>query len=420
MRKPRSNSFVALTLAVLIQLAQVAAASAPVAAAGEKPVLFFFWGEGCPHCARAKPFLDGLKRRHPSLEVRSFEVFGDERNRQLLMEMARRHGTMARGVPMFFIGGRYFSGFSEETGRRIEAEVARARGEPMVPSDQDRLQLPFLGTVDSSSLSLPIFTVVIAGLDSFNPCAFFVLLFLLSLLVHAHSRKRMLIIGGIFVLFSGLIYFIYMAAWLNLFLLLGGVAMATMLAGIVALVIAVINIKDFFFFRQGISLAIPEQAKPRLFERMRKVVQAGSSGGMIAAAIVLAVAANTYEIFCTAGFPMIYTRALTLQNLPAGVFYLYLALYNVVYVIPLACIVLLFVITLGSRKLSEWQGRVLKLLSGVMMLGLAIVLLVKPALMNNVVMSIGLLLASLLVTGVVALATKRHASGMDRAGGQRQ
>ena len=404
-----------LILLVLIVLAMAAI----VGAAEEEETLFFFWGEGCPHCARAKPFLDGLKSRHPSLELRSYEVLSDERNLELLMEMARRHGTEARGVPMFFIGGKYFSGFSEETGRKIEAEVERARAavppqETALPSGGDRLQLPFFGAVDSSSLSLPVFTIVIAVLDSFNPCAFFVLLFLLSLLVHAHSRQRMLIIGGTFVLFSGLVYFIYMAAWLNLFLLFGGVAMVTVIAGVVAMVIALINIKDFLFFHKGISLVISEKAKPRLFERMRKIVHTGSFGGMIGATVVLALAANTYEVFCTAGFPMVYTRALTLEHLPPGMFYLYLALYNVVYVIPLACIVLVFVITLGSRKLTEWQGRVLKLLSGVMMLGLAVILLVRPALLNDPFVYIGLLLVSVTVTGVMALLARRFGLGANR------
>lgn len=404
---------VLLVLVVLFTLAGI------VAAAEKRGTLFFFWGEGCPHCTRAKHFLDGLKKRHPSLELRSYEVLSDERNLELLMEMARSHGTEARGVPMFFIGGRYFSGFSDETGRKIEAEVERVKGAapsqvPVLPLDGDRLQLPLLGTVDSSSLSLPVFTIVIAGLDSFNPCAFFVLLFLLSLLIHAHSRQRMLIIGGTFVLFSGLIYFIYMAAWLNLFLFFGGVAMITVIAGVVAMVIALINIKDFLFFHKGISLVIPEKAKPRLFERMRTIVHTGSFGGMIGATVVLALAANTYEVFCTAGFPMVYTRALTLEHLPTGMFYLYLVLYNVVYVIPLACIVLVFVITLGSRKLTEWQGRVLKLLSGVMMLALAVVLLVQPAWLNDPFVSIGLLLGSLTVTGVVALAARRFGLGATR------
>lgn len=278
-------------------------------------------------------------------------------------------------------------------------------------SDETQVSLPLVGTVDTSRLSLPVLTLVIAAFDSFNPCAFFVLFFLLSLLVHAHSRQRMVVIGGVFVLFSGLLYFLFMAAWLNFFLLFGRLGVITSVAGVVALVIAVLNIKDFFFFKKGVSLSISEQAKPRLFERMREIMHAGSLLAMLAATVFLAFAANSYELLCTAGFPMVYTRALTLQRLPISVYYLYLALYNVIYVIPLACIVALFAVTLGSRKLSEWQGRVLKLLSGSMMLCLAIVLLIRPTLLTNSLVSAGLLLLSIAAAGGVVIVARRL--GMD-------
>ncbi len=273
------------------------------------------------------------------------------------------------------------------------------------------LALPLIGTVDTTRLSLPVLTLVIALLDSFNPCAFFVLFFLLSLLVHAHSRQRMVIIGGIFVLFSGLLYFLFMAAWLNFFLLFGQLKAITITAGIVATAIATLNIKDFFFFKRGISLVIPEQAKPKLFERMRQIMHAGSLPAMLAATVFLAFAANSYELICTSGFPLVFTRALTLESLPLPGYYLYLAIYNVIYVIPLACIVVFFVVTLGSRKLSEWQGRVLKLLSGSMMLTLGIVLLVRPSLLTNSMVSAGLLLLAVAVTAAVVIAAKRF--GMD-------
>ncbi len=140
-------------------------------------------------------------------------------------------------------------------------------------------------------------------------------------------------------------------------------------------------------------------------------MHAGSLPAMLAATVFLAFAANTYELICTAGFPMVYTRALTLQRLPIPVYYGYLALYNLVYVIPLACIVAFFAATLGSRKLTEWQGRVLKLLSGTMMLCLGIVLLTLPTLLTNALVSVGLLLLSVTVAGVVVIAAKRF--GMD-------
>jgi hypothetical protein len=64
-------------------------------------------------------------------------------------------------------------------------------------------------------------------------------------------------------------------------------------------------------------------------------------------------------------------------------------------------------ITLGRRKLSEWQGRVLKLVSGAMMLGLGIILLINPALLNSVMVSFIILISALGVSLLVATLKKR-------------
>ena len=375
--------------------------------AGQAPgvTLYYFWGVGCPHCAQAKPFLAELQRKYPALRIESWEVLENRANIPRLMEMSQARNHKASGVPTFIIGDRVVSGFATGTAAEIEGLVqvslAAAGTGPHPAGAPEAVHLPLIGKIDPARASLPVFTAIIAALDSFNPCAFFVLFFLLSLLVHAHSRARMLLIGGVFVLFSGLVYFVFMAAWLNLFLLTGTLPAVTMTAGIIALAIAAINIKDFFYFEQGVSLVIPEGSKPKLFERMRHLLKAGSLLSMLAGTAVLALAANSYELLCTAGFPMVFTRMLTLQKLSTQMYYLYLALYNVVYIIPLAVIVVVFTVTLGSRKLSEWQGRVLKLVSGLMMLGLGLVLLINPALLNNPLASAGLLALTLVLAGLV-------------------
>ncbi len=386
--------------------------------------LYYFWGEGCPHCAKAKPFLEGLSSKYPGLKIKSYEVFSHKENLDLLSRMAKSLGMEALGVPAFFIGGSMFTGFSEQISRDLREKVrlCMAHGCPdpfaqpgqALPRQPGTVTLPFLGEVVPTSFSLPVLTVVIAGLDSFNPCAFFVLFFLLSLLLHTHSRKRMALIGGTFVLFSGLVYFLFMAAWLTMFLVVGHLPAITVAAGTVALLIASINIKDFFFFRKGVSLSIPETAKPNLFQRMRNLLTAGSLPAIFTGTIVLAAVANSYELLCTAGFPMVFTRILTLHSLTHAEYYLYLAFYNVVYVIPLAVIVTIFVITLGSRKLTAWQGRILKLVSGLMMLCLGLALLINPDLLNNALMSAALLVVSILTAALIISVTKKVFPGIEK------
>ena len=284
------------------------------------------------------------------------------------------------------------------------ASAAAAGGQTTIgsPSPASVLHLPFIGTVNAEALSLPLLTLVLAGMDAFNPCAFFVLLFLLSLLVHAKSRTRMLIVGGTFVMFSGIVYFVFMAAWLNVFLIAGELRVITMIAGLLALTVAALNIKDFFWFKEGPSLSIPESAKPGLFKRMRGIVATGSLGPMLASTVLLAIVANSYELLCTAGFPMVYTRVLTLAELETWQYYAWLAVYNVIYVIPLLAIVIVFVKTMGARKLSESEGRILKLVSGFMMLGFGLMLLAAPQWLTNPLASILVLVVAVGVALVAA------------------
>jgi hypothetical protein len=273
----------------------------------------------------------------------------------------------------------------------------------MEPGPTERIEIPWLGSLDPPGYSLPVMAVVLGSLDAFNPCAFFVLLFLLSLLVNSRSRKRMLLIGGLFVTVSGLVYFAFMAAWLNLFQLLGGVQAITLAAGLIAVAIGLINIKDYFRMRQGLSLSLTEDHKSRLFNRMRRLLGTDHTPTLLLGTLALAVAANSYELLCTMGLPMVFTRILTLEQLPALQYYAYLALYNLVYVMPLVIIVGLFVVTMGRRKLSEAEGRFLKLLSGVMMGGLGLVLVISPDLLSQPLLAIVLIVAAIAVSLAVQL-----------------
>jgi len=421
-----------------------------VSNAGKTVTMHFFMSPDCPHCRAEKAFLADLEQRYPELVIVPHVVTQIPADAELFFKMSAAYGVKAGGVPATFIG--HFQpiiGFRDAatTGELIEARVkycaesgcidpmervnersaadkqtasptptteavSPESQKPAVPVNPDKIgsvtevQIPFIGTVDASDMALPVLTVAIAGLDGFNPCAFFVLLTLLGMLVHVHSRSRMLLVGGIFVFFSGFIYFVFMAAWLNVFLISGEIKAITIAAGAVAFVIAVINIKDYFYFKRGLSLSIPDSAKPKLFDRMRKLLKASSLLSMILGTVVLAVAANAYELLCTAGFPMVFTRVLTLHELSRSTYYLYLVFYNVVYVIPLAVIVVAFTITLGSRKLSEQQGQILKLVSGTMMLYLALVILFKPALLSNIAVAAGVLVAALVTAGVIILLTR--------------
>ena len=378
--------------------------------------LYFFWSKKCPHCLAAVPFIEVLNQKYDWLSVQSRELTEHPEHVDQYLSMAARVGQEARSVPAFLWCGNMVVGYdnTENMGAYLERELIKCYEWIKINSLQQQQQpqpenlfnnpvisIPLLGTLSLTDYSLPVYTIILAGLDAFNPCAFFVLLFLLSLLVHAKSRKRILIVGSVFVLFSGIVYFLFMAAWLNVFLIMGQINIITLAAGLLAIAIALINIKDYFWFKHGVSLSIPDSARPGLYQRTRKLVTAGSTSAMVMATLGLAAFANLYEFLCTAGFPMVFTRILTMEELPAATYYLYLVLYNIIYIIPLLMIVIVFTVTFGMKKLQQQQGRQLKLLSGVMMLLLGLVLVVAPDWLSNALAAIGLLLCALLLFSVI-------------------
>jgi thiol-disulfide isomerase/thioredoxin len=394
--------------------------------------LYFVWSSTCPHCRAAHPFVEELEARHDWLRVHWLQVDTDDPEPvETAMTLAGLVGEEIRGVPTFIWCGQMVSGYDgpEGIGAYLEGELLACRADLQPASspaqstttvppaggdgdddDSETVAVPIVGDVDANAVSLPAFTVLIAAVDAFNPCAFFVLLFLLSLLVHARSRVRMAIVGGTFVLFSGIIYFAFMTAWLNVFIVTDAIRGITLVAGVIAVAIAALNLKDAFGRGGGPSLSIPEKAKPGLYARMRGLVAADRYPAMLAGTVALAVAANSYELLCTAGLPMAFTRVLTLNDLSTSTYYLYLVLYNVVYVIPLLLIVGGFVFALGSRKLQDYEGRALKLMSGTMMLGLGCLLLFAPDLLGDPWAAILVVIAALAATIIITL-VQRHFSG---------
>lgn len=402
----------------------------PIAADGTPSVAFYFvYSETCGHCAKAKPYIDYLEESYDWLEVRRVSTQeATDAEIDAVLTLAHEMGEEISGVPAFLFCENLTMGYgsADTTGSFLEQSLVSCRASltadtavtappPEATVEDDQLNVPVLGDIDAQAVSLPLFTIAIAGLDAFNPCAFFVLLFLLSLLVHAKSRWRMALVGGVFVLISGVMYFAFMAAWLNVFLVTGQLRWITTAAGAIAVSLALMNMKDYFWPDSSGTISIPDSAKPGLFARMRKLTTGDALPAVLVGTIALAAVANSYELLCTAGFPLVFTRVLTLNELSTGSYYAYLGLYNVVYVIPLLAIVGVFVWTLGSRKLSETEGRFLKLMSGTMMLGLGLMLLVRPGLLENMLAAITIMMLALLTAIVASLFDRRRRSRRDPA-----
>lgn len=404
----------------------------------EKIVIYDFWGEGCHVCNEEKIFLEKMKTKYSWLDVQYYEIYNVENNYKYLINLLNKRGEKFTGAPVIIIGKKTFSGFSKQNEGEIEAaikylkehkieDVIRKERNQLIEGNGDSnsygsnpvkkeetidnkenktneniLNIPYFGEINAKTVSIPLMTIILGTLDSFNPCSFFVLFSLLGLLMHAHSRKKIMIVGLIFVFCSGIIYLLFMAAWLNVYMLMSNIKYMTMIAGIISIIIALLNIKDFFILKKGISLTIADNAKTKLFKKMRKLAVSESAVYVVVGTIFLALAANCYELLCTVGFPMIYTKILTLNNLNTSAYYFYLILYNIIYVIPLLIIVGIFSKCFGKMQISVWQGRVLKLISGMMMLELGILLILNPYILVNINSSVMILLCTIGVSLLVA------------------
>jgi thiol-disulfide isomerase/thioredoxin len=367
---------------------------------GDKLYLTIFYTYDCPHCADAMAFLTALAEKHgecpqcaealrqlvgkknaPELIIRAYEIKRHPENLSLFREFAKAYGTSFQGVPAIFLVDKFYVGFRKGTScKMIAEEIARQQGERETCA-RTTIDIPWLGEVNVAAVSLPQLTLMIGFLDGFNPCAMWVLMFLMGLMVYSGSRRRILLIGMTFVAASGIVYFIFMAAWLNLFLVIGMSSWITKLLATIAIGMGLLNLKDAFLFKRGASLMIPESAKPSLYRRARAILHEEETWLAVAGTVVLAVFVNMIELACTVGLPALFTKILADRQVPAAEQYIYLTLYNVVYVIPLLAIVGLFTVTLGHFKLRETHAQLLKFVSGLIMLALGLLLLFKPQLL---------------------------------------
>ncbi|MCD6284067.1 hypothetical protein J7J12_02305 [bacterium] len=306
---------------------------------------------------------------------------------------------------------------------RIDQKQEEKMGLLKEQSGEETVELPVVGKIETQKFSLPVLTFLIALADGFNPCAFFVLTFLLAALIGlSGARRKILLVGGIFVFFSGLFYFLFMSVLLNVFQLGEKVTFLTIIAGLIALFAGIINIKDYFYFQKGISLTLPKSHKEKFIQRVKNLSLAKSTLALIVGTAVIASTVNIYELLCTFGFPMVYARILTLRELSSLEYYLYLIFYNLVYVIPLAVIVLIFALTLGRKTFSQLWVRRLKLVSGFMILFLGLILMLKPKLLESALTAFSVLLLAIIISVIVILIgfiyNKRKVVYSKKEGGQ--
>jgi hypothetical protein len=406
-KQSKRTILIILTITLLVGIAQSAQASE------SKVTMQFYYSSNCGDCMTTLEIIEENYIENTSLYKNNLTVLiKDIADNETYRQEYQQYGEV---YPFVVISNETtqsdpileFDITVSNLNNIIEAYLYGNTSQLPPKKDENIIHTP-VGDMNISGLSLPILTIILGGLDSFNPCAFFILIFLLNLLLFARSRKRMLLIGGVFIFFSGLLYMIFMFILFETFILTKThVAIITVLAGGIAVVLGAINIKDFFFFKKGASLSIPDDKKPKIYKQMRSLVKHPQITAVLIGTIVLAGTVNFYELLCTLGLPLVFTKQLASYNLTNIQYYSYIVLYNIIYVIPLIIIVLIFVITLGKRKLTEWHGQIMKLETGIMLFFFGLLFIIDYRLLENIIAPIVLLLSSLGATGIISYLWKR-------------
>jgi glutaredoxin len=406
--------FLVACLVLVIPWFGVPAAHAQVADHGIELVIFY--GEGCPYCAAELGFLEDLRERVPQLQVSAYEVWNDEANRDLFVEMTAARGAEAQAVPTTIIGDDVWVGFDDriesEIERAVQARVGPAPASPGPSSDAATVDVPLVGPVSVGERSLVVATLVIGFVDGVNPCSLWVLTILLALVLHGGSRRRVVIVGGTFLGVTAAMYGLYIVSFYSAIALAGSIVWIQRGVAIVVGVLGALQLAEALDVRGAPHIGISERRRPELYRRMRSLSVADrNAGAVLVTTAGLAVGVSLMETPCTAGLPMLWTRMLADRDLAFVAMATLFGLYLLAFLIDELIVFGTAVVTMRAFKLQEHHGRTLKLVSGVVMLSLAVVLLVAPRAMDTMTGALAVLGGTAIVCFV--------AIGLDRAARRR-
>ncbi len=373
-----------------------------------------FWQEGCPYCAEARDELERLAETNPAIQLEPIEI-GVDAAADALFERTLLHfefDTVA--VPLVVIGDRSFLGFlggghsaaqydeairqclgracpdliadlargAARPGRANQSDGRTAAEEPSPTAVPDLIHVPLIGEVRPRDLSLPALTVLLAAVDGFNPCAMWVLVFLIGLLLGLKDEKRMWLLGGAFLAATAVMYLAVMAAWLNLILFLGAVIWVRLAIGALAVGSGVYFLREYWTKPEAVCVVTNPTRREMIMSAFRSVVTQNQLALSVLGIMALAVLVNFIELLCSAGVPAVYTQILALSDLTRSAYYAYLGLYIAVFMLDDVAIFATAMIAVRVSGLTGKYARLSHLIGGVVLLSIGAVMLLRPELLS--------------------------------------
>ena len=369
--------------------------------AKEKATLYFFHGDGCPHCAQEEIFLDEIKDKYKDdLKIKEYEVWYNFSNQRLMEKVASALNTEASGVPFTVIGKHFFEGYSDANKNEIEDTIKKVIETPeedivsqvknnkkvnitnkKEKSNSDKIiNVPIIGKVNVLKVSIPIAAILIGLVDGFNPCAMWVLLFLISTLIGMKDRKKMWILGGTFLLTSALMYLVIM---FSIFKITTTISTSILLRNIIAIVAILgggINLYSYQKSRKKDSgcEVVDDKKRKQIFSKIKKFTKEKSLLLALLGVITLAISVNIIELACSAGLPLVFTEILSINKVSTIMSLIYTLIYILFFLLDDLIIFIIAMTTMKLTGISTKYSEYSHLIGGVLLLIIGLLLIIKP------------------------------------------
>lgn len=403
----------------------------PVSAKADEKVIniHLFYGNGCPHCAAEEEFLSDYLKDRTDVKLYKYEIWYDSHNQELLSKVQKEMGTTNKnGVPFTVIGKKTIVGYAdgvtdeqikdainyylnndyrdyagEITGKVKKTEVKEdtikdesktedkkenkiEKADDIKDSNQtdENVTVPVLGKINAKKVSLPILAVVLGLVDGFNPCAMWILIFLITMLFNMKDRKKMWILGLTFILTSGIVYLMFMLAWLNLATFISKIAFIRLLIAVIALVVGLINVYKYIDSLkkkdEGCNV-VDKKDRKKIMEKIISITHEKKFIIALLGIMVLAASVNIIELMCSIGIPLLFTQILAMNNLSTFSYMIYMFIYIFFFLIDDIVIFVISMVTLKVTGLSTKYTKYSHLIGGIIMLIIGLLLIIKPELL---------------------------------------
>lgn len=378
----------------------------PTLVSAKEVNLYLFHGDGCPHCAKEREYLKEIEKEYDDVNIHLYEVWYDTDNQELMEKVKKELNSSTNYVPLTIIGDKYTVGFNDNTKLMIknniekclkedcedvvgnvlagktanETTIKKEVKEQKKDKEDSIKDLPILGKVDVKKVSLPIIAAVIGLVDGFNPCAMWVLVFLISMLLGTKDRKKMWILGLTFLFTSAFIYLLFMVAWLNVAIKMNTVIWLRITIAIIAIIAAFINLKSFYkSLKKDTGCEVVDSKKRKnIIEKIKKFTLEKSLILGLLGVMTLAVSVNFIELACSAGLPLLFTQILALNNLSKLSYMIYILIYIFFFLIDDIIVFVIAMFTLKITGISNKYSKYSHLIGGIIMLLIGLLMIIKP------------------------------------------